>query len=99
MRRRARIDENQPDIVAALRKAGCSVLCLHMLGKGAPDILVGVGGRNILMEIKDGKKVQSARKLTPDESDFHAEWRGQVAVVGSAEEALKAISYMKAEKV
>ena len=91
MRRKARVDDNQAEIVAALRKVGCSVLCLHQIGKGAPDIAVGIGGKNYFFELKDGKKVKSDRKLTDDELEFHAAWRGQIAVVCSAEEVLKAI--------
>lgn len=88
MRRAARTDRNQPEIVAALRKRGCTVLCLHAVGKGCPDLLVGHNGLNFLLEIKDGSKPPSARKLTPDEAVFFEEWRGQAVVVASVEEAI-----------
>jgi len=52
MRQRAKVDANQKQIVNALRKCGYSVLHLHTLGKGAPDIVVGVSGMNYLFEIK-----------------------------------------------
>lgn len=84
----ARVDVNQPAIVAALRKLGASVLHLHQLGKGAPDLAVGYQGRNFFLELKDGDKPPSARKLTPDEQKFHAEWRGQVAIIESVDEAV-----------
>lgn len=84
----ARIDANQPQIVAALRKMGATVLHLHTIGKGAPDILVGYQGKNALIELKDGSKPPSARKLTADEEKFHAEWRGQVAIIESVEQAV-----------
>jgi hypothetical protein len=85
---RARVDANQPKIVAALRKMGASVLHLHTLGDGAPDLLIGMHGINKLVELKDGTKPPSARKLTPDETKFHAEWRGQVAIINSVDEAI-----------
>lgn len=88
----ARVDANQPAIVEALRKLGATVLHLHTIGKGAPDIAVGYMGKNALIEIKDGSKPPSARKLTPDEERFHAEWRGQVAVVESVDEAIAFIT-------
>ena len=91
MRRAARVDANHAEIVYALLAVGCTVRSLAPLGKGAPDILVGVQGRNLLFEIKDGAKVPSARKLTEDEAEFHAGWRGQVAVIESVDDALKAI--------
>lgn len=91
MRRAARVDDNQKDIVAALRRAGFSVCVLSAVGKGVPDILVGAQGRNILLEIKDGAKAKSARKLTMDEQTWHTAWRGQVAIVSSIYEALQTI--------
>ncbi len=89
---RARVDANQKSIVAVLRKMGATVLHLHTLGKGAPDILVGHQGKNALVEIKDGSKPPSAQKLTPDEAAFHSEWRGQVAIINSVDDAIAFIA-------
>jgi len=61
---------------------------LHTVGKGCPDLLCGVRGTNLLVEIKDGQKVPSARKLTPDEAAWHQSWRGQVAIIESVDDAL-----------
>ena len=91
MRTRAKVDANQPDIVAALRGVGASVLHIHQIGKGAPDIVVGFRGKNYLLEIKDGSLPPSARGLTPDEEEFHAIWRGNVATVKNCDEALTVI--------
>jgi Holliday junction resolvase len=88
VRRAARVDANHAEIVEALRLAGCSVLSIAALGCGAPDLLVGKDGRNILMEVKDGSKPRSGRRLTEDEAAFHHSWRGQICVVESAWEAL-----------
>ena len=91
MRRAAKVDENQKEIVAALRKAGISVQLLHAVGGGCPDALAGIpDGSNVLLEIKDGKKPPSARKLTPAQVDWHAAWRGRVVVVTNVNEALQA---------
>ena len=89
--RAAKIDANQNEIVDALRKAGCSVQILSSVGKGCPDILVGRGGRNYLLEIKDGNKQKSAQKLTPDQVEWHDKWNGSVFVVNSIESALEAV--------
>jgi hypothetical protein len=96
MRRAARIDANQPAIVDALRRIGCRVQPLHMVGKGCPDIMVSKGGRVVLMEIKDGAKPPSARKLTADEQAWHDLWAdvakaGALVVVASVGEALDAM--------
>lgn len=88
MRRASRVDTNQSEVVDALRKAGASVLPLHAVGGGCPDLLVGQFGVNFLIEVKDGTKPPSARTLTPPQVTFHDEWRGQKAVVKSSEEAL-----------
>ena len=86
MRRRAKVDANQAQIVQALRKVGATVLHLHPLGRGAPDILAGYRGRNILMEIKSAKG-----KLTPQEAEFMWGWKGQYCEVRTVQEALLAI--------
>ena len=79
-----RVDENQQEIVAAFRRCGASVQHLHEVGQGCPDILVGLRGCNLLVEIKNGDA-----PLNPVERDWHAAWRGQVAIVRSVEEAVK----------
>lgn len=81
MRRAAKVDSNQSEIVAAFRKFGCSVLPLHMVGGGCPDIAVGKNRKTILIEIKDGNKAKSARELTKDETKFHSEWLGSLIIV------------------
>ena len=84
---RAKVDANQAEIVADLRKLGASVQSLTTVGKGCPDIVVGYMGVNLMVEIKDGSNPPSRRRLTLDELEWHAEWRGQVAVVKSIEQA------------
>ncbi|RSN88691.1 PDDEXK family nuclease [Acinetobacter nosocomialis] len=92
MRRAAKVDANQTEIVKALRQVGASVQSLASTGKGCPDLLVGFRGTNYLMEIKDGQKVKSARKLTTDQIEWHESWRGKVFVVESTDQALEVIS-------
>ena len=76
MRGAARVDENQPAIVEFLRRCGCMVESLSRLGKGVPDLLVGTPrGRLILIEVKDGSKKPSERRLTADQQEWHRKWR------------------------
>ena len=91
MRRAARVDANQAEIVAALRKVGCSVLDLSAVGGGCPDILVGRRGKNLLIEVKDGTKPPSKRRLTPEEREFLTAWNGNAVICDSIEEALDAV--------
>jgi len=89
MRRANRIDDNQNDIVTALRKAGAYVRVISQ-GEGIPDLLVGFRGETMLMEVKDGNKPPSARALTDAEKKFFNEWRGGLlVVVDSVEDALR----------
>jgi hypothetical protein len=90
--RAAKIDANQNEIVAALRKIGCSVQILSSVGKGCPDILVGFRGENFLIEIKDGNKPPSGQKLTPDQVEWHVNWNGQVKVANSVEQAIEIVT-------
>ncbi len=88
MRRAARIDGNQNEIVEALRKQGASVLITSQL-KNCFDILVGYDGINFIVEIKDGNKPKSQRKLTKGEEVFRDNWKGgKYYVIESVEEAL-----------
>ena len=92
MRRAARTDANHAEIVQALRTIGASVADTSAVGKGFPDLVVGMRGRNWLLECKDGDKSPSRRKLTPDQVEFKAKWRGHWAVVNSAAEAIEVVS-------
>jgi Holliday junction resolvase len=87
----AKVDRIQNEVVEALRRAGVSVQPLHTVGKGCPDLLVGIRGVNLVLEVKDGELPPSRRTLTPEQVRWHADWRGQVAVVESIEAALDAV--------
>lgn len=91
MRRAARIDQNQPEIIAELKARGFSVLDMSSLGNGSPDIAVGSHKANYFFEIKNPNVPKSDRQLTDKERAFHEAWRGQVDVVHSADEVLEAI--------
>ena len=92
----ARIDANQTAIVSALRAAGATVQSLASVGKGCPDLLVGFQNRTILMEVKDGAKPPSERKLTPPQLTWHAAWEGgTLSVVDGPEAALRAIGMLR----
>lgn len=91
MRRSARVDANQKEIVEALRRCGASVLITSQL-KNCFDILVGYNGVNYMVEIKDGNKPPSQRQLTKGERKFCDEWKGgKYYIIESIEDALKMI--------
>ena len=92
MRRAAKVDANQAEIVQALRQIGAVVQSLAAVGNGCPDLLVGFRGKNWLLEIKDGNKPPSAQALTPHQVEWHRVWAGHVVVVNSVESAIAAIN-------
>lgn len=85
MRRAARRDDNEQEIVKALRKAGAFVAYIDT----PCDLIVGYQTKTILLEVKDGSKPPSARKLTPNEQKFFDEWTGgPLFIVTCVDEAL-----------
>lgn len=95
MRRAAKTDRNQIEIVSALRELGASVALLHQCGGGIPDLLVGFEGRNLLLEVKDGSKKPSAQKLTACQVQWHQGWLGQAAIVTSVSDAIGLLNLAK----
>jgi hypothetical protein len=90
MRRAARVDENQKEIVEALRKLGAVVIHTHTL-KNAFDVLVAYAGKLHIMEIKNPKQPPSKRKLTEGEAKLSEQLqqvRVKYNVVHSVDEAI-----------
>lgn len=97
MTRAKRIDANQTEIVQAFRDLNCSVFVTSHVGQGLPDLLVGVSGMTALVEIKDGSKVPSRRKLTALENRFFSEWKGSKPhVIDSVDEVIRLVRYLRA---
>jgi len=88
MRYAARVDQNQDQIVSALRAAGAYVWVI-----GLPvDLLVGYKGHTFLVEVKNGPR----KRLTPLQRDFFESWTGgTLARVDSPEAALNMIGVLK----
>jgi len=80
-RRAARKDANHNAIQTAFERLGWSVADTSALGDGFPDLLAAKHQETIAVEVKDGAKPPSARKLTPDEVKFAGRWQGWYAVV------------------
>ena len=96
MRRAAKVDANHTQVVMALQAAGATVQSLAAVGQGVPDLLVGFQGKTLLMEIKDGQKPPSARRLTEQQLTWHGAWRGgPVAIVDGVDAALRALGVLK----
>jgi hypothetical protein len=89
VRRAAKVDANHAEIRDGLRQIpGCKVKDTSNIGGGFPDLVVGLRGKTVLIEIKDGAKVPSARKLTYAQREFCDNWTGgTIFVVESLEQA------------
>lgn len=89
-RRAARRDENEAEIIKALRAGGC--LVAQVSGEGVPDLIVWSPTLRIivLVEVKDGAKPPAHRKLTPEQVIFHETWKdAPVYVVTSIADAAR----------
>lgn len=87
-----RADDNQAELVKQMRKIpGLTVAHTHTIGKGFPDLIIGWKGLNYLVEVKDGKKTTSRKRLTADEERFISTWTGSVHVAESLDDILKII--------
>lgn len=89
MRRAARTDKNQDEIVRTLRQMGVSV---EIIGKPV-DLLVWFRGETSLMEVKNPSRTseQPQSRWTKDQVEFIARWPGKVHVVQSVGEAVEAL--------
>jgi len=91
MRRAAKVDANQKEVAQTLERLGWWVVDLSKVGGGVSDLLVGKRGVLRLVEIKDGSKPPSARKLTDDQIKWHAEAKAYgitVSILTSVEDAV-----------
>lgn len=90
MRRAAKVDANQADIVEALRGIpGCSVLVLSAVGGSCPDILLGYRGANLLVELKNPDVYYNPKLPTMvKQAEFRKNWKGQVLQAYSLTEIL-----------
>jgi len=83
-----RADNNQEEIVKALRSVGVSVHVTSQVGGGFPDLVCAIFGKNYLIEIKNP---DTYGKLSTRQIIFRDGWKGKVHVVNSVEEALKVV--------
>ena len=88
MRYAKRVDQNQDQIVSALRAAGAYVWII-----GLPvDLLVGFGSKTFIVEIKSGPK----KRLTALQKDFFENWTGgTLCRIDGPEAALRMIGTIK----
>jgi len=93
VRRAARVDGNQAEIVEALRGIpDCTVSDTSAVGGGFPDLCVGYRGFNFFFEIKDPQQPKHRHELTPEQAKFHGAWKGQIQKVFTLKEIITAMT-------
>ena len=95
MRLAARKDDNHKEISLTFERLGWSVLDIYQIPNCA-DIIVGKWNHSIVIEIKDGSKPPSKRKLTQGEISFRDRWRGDYRIVTCIQDVIDIdLEYMK----
>lgn len=72
---------------------GCDVFDLSAVGNGLCDLVVGLVGVNLLVEIKSTKG-----KLTPAQIKFFREWKGQKVIIKTQAEAIQLVATTRSER-
>lgn len=97
VRQRAKRDANHSQIVDIFEGLGCSWQELSGVS-GALDGWLGCAGIDQRVEIKDGSKVESERRLTPDEERVFQDWKGRPPViVETVDDAIALVNRLRIE--
>lgn len=97
MRRAANVDANQSAVIKALEGLGCTVERLSGVGKSVPDLLVGVCGINLLMEVKNPDRKggrENTHGTLAKQRKWREGWKGSVHTVNGPEEAVTDVKQM-----
>ncbi len=95
IRRAAKVDENQGDLVDKIRSMGVSVAITSGAHDGFTDLVIGFGGITVLVEVKDGSKEPARRKLTPQQVTFHQSFKGAITVIENEEQAIELVRRLR----
>ena len=91
MRRASRRDENEKDIVEALRSVGATVYLLDQ----PCDLLVGYRNQTILMELKNPNSKYGKKGFNENQKHFAENWKGgPFCLVDSVDAALRMLKIM-----
>lgn len=64
-------DKNQAEVISWYEELYCSVVDLHGIGFGCPDLMIGLSGRTELVEVKTEVGHAEATQVR-----FNRDWRG-----------------------
>lgn len=86
------MDANLSEIVEAFRKMGCSV---NVRNDDLGDLDVGYSGVSMILEVKDGSKPPSRRKLTPNQLKKRETWTGGIRLVQSLVDVASTVATLR----
>ncbi len=87
-----RRDANHQEVKDTFIRLGCSVHDTADVGNGFPDLVVGIAGANLLVEVKT-----QTGDHTPEQVRFYDEWRGSHYTVRSTEQAVQLVQSVRKE--
>lgn len=91
-------DLNHDDIAETFEQLGCSVLHTHEVGGGFPDMVIGLVGITVLVEIKNPDTGYGKAGLTKSQRRFGDLWRGgRVHVVMTKDQAIDLVRAVRAK--
>lgn len=79
-------DANHVEIAGYFRELGCSVADTSDAGGGFPDLVVGVTGVNLLVEVKT-----DTGRLKTTQEHFIEIWRGQYCIVRTRADVIELV--------
>jgi hypothetical protein len=92
-------DANHDELVAVFERMGASVFDTSAVGRGFTDIVIGMAGFNVLVEIKDGNKTASKKALGKAQVEFRGAWRGWYEVVESVDDVLALLNKIRLKQI
>ena len=96
-----RRDGNHTALKQAFEKMGCSVCDMSNVGiPGWPDVVVGVMGRNHMIEFKNPATRYGRAGLNPNQQAFSRDWKGgKLFAVSSVDEVAALVRNLRAMAV
>ena len=94
MRHNPRKDRNHNEIKELFEGMGLTVWDAAGGHGGIPDLIVGYGCVSALVEVKDGKKAPSERRLTSSQNDYFVKMQGANFVVKNVDEAIAVANWI-----
>lgn len=90
-----RVDSNQAELMAEARRLGAEVQSIAPIGHGCPDLLGAQNGHWFMVEIKDGSKPPSKRKLNERQVEWHKRFNAPVWIWESVEDVRRDLIWPK----